>query len=410
MIEISINVREREDGHKPIRISAKAFDNVAISLRFDSVVSTFKFDLDFDPTNPDHAELMCPTHMHECVVKYVYENGAVQNLISGFMLSQGFANSNKPELSSIGGYSRPGLLQDCDIPIDCPQESNGLTFRQVVQRVLDSLNSVRKATINNPLKFKINSSRADQFLTDVDKRSSDGLSDSLDLRAIIEKVTQKSDTVIPKTTAQESTNALSYLKNIAIQKRLVLSHDGDGNLIVGIPNTNGKPLFEADFSQYGKFGITDARLIYDGQHSHSHITVIRQADKDGGNAAEYTITNPLCPIVYRPRVVTLSFGDDITIEQAARAELGNDLRCAVLKITLDRWEIDGKLIVPNNTIVVRDPKLYLYKKTVFFIEAVDLLENTDRKEAVLTCVLKSVYDDSTPINPFVEPGANTPLN
>lgn len=409
MIEISINVRERSDGHKPVKISAKAFDNVAISLRFDSVASTFKFDMNFDPLDPDHAELMCPTHMHECVVKYTYENGAVQNLISGFILSQGFANSNKPELSSVGGYSRPGLLQDCDIPVDCPVESNGLTFRQVVQRVIDSLNSVRKATINNPLKFRVQSSRADQFLTDVDKVTGGASKDTPSLRALLAKIVTKADTVIPKTTAHESNNALSYLKNIAIQKRLILSHDGDGNLLVGVPNISGKPIFDVDFSDYGKVGILDARLIYDGQHSHSHITVIRQADKDGGNAAEYTIENPLCPIVYRPKVVTLSFGDDVTIEQAARAELGNDLRCVVLKITLDRWEIDGKLLVPNNTVVVKDPRCYLYKKTKFLIDQVELIENTERKEAILTCVLTDVYGDGTPVNPFVEPGANTPL-
>lgn len=410
MIDVAINVRQRDgETHGNTRIPAQTFDNVTIDLKFDSVASTFKLDFDFDPQNKDHAELACPTHMHECEINYTYKSGFKRRLITGFMLSQGFANSQKPELAQLGGYSRSGLLADCDIPPDCPIESNGLTFRQVVEKVLKSLNSTRKATIGNPLKFKIGSARADEILNDVDHKKGEN-SDTADLRKILTQISTKADAVINKTTAPESVNALSYLKEIAIQKRLIISHDGYGNIIIGVPNTSGKPLFEVDNTEFGTKGITDIKLVIDGQHMHSHITVIRQADKDGGNAAEHTIENPLCPIVYRPKVVSLTFGDDVTIEQAARNELGNDLRGIVLKVTTDRWEIDGQLLLPNNCIIVKDPKNYLYKKTRFFIESVQLTTDGDQETAILTCVLPYVYNDATPVNPFVEPGKNTPLS
>lgn len=414
-VELAINVRSRDanetGGHKNIRIPAMIFDEMSINLKFDSVASTFKFGLDFDPINKDHAELACPTHMHECELDFIYDSGYKERMITGFMLSQGFGDTVKPEPASIGGYSRAGLLGDCDIPLSCPLESNGLTYTQVVGKVLNSLNAVRKATINNPLKFKIKSSRANQVLTDVDrKKKDDSGGDSANLQQLLAKIQKKTDAVIPKTTAPESQNALSYLKNIAIQKRLILSHDEFGNLIVGVPNTKGKPLFEVDNTEFGTIGITDIRCVIDGQQLHSHITVIRQADKDDGNAAEYTIENPFCPIVYRPKVVSLSFGDDVSIQEMARNELGNDLKAIRFKVSFDRWVVDGKLLRPNNTFIIKAPKAYLYEKTRLFIEEVDFIKNPKQDEVVATCVLTSVYDDDTPINCFVPKGKNTPLS
>jgi prophage tail gpP-like protein len=413
MIELAINVRQRDadangETHRNLRIPGKFFDEITITKKFDSVASTFKIGLLFDPFNEDHAELMCVTHIHECEIDYIYENtNKRQRMMTGFMLSQGFVNNSKSELSQVGGYSKAGMLQDCDLPPDCPLESNGLTFTQVVEKVINSLNSKRKA---GHFQFKIKSARANEILIDIDPKSDS--KDSSGVMALIAEIEGKAAATIPKTTAREAKNALSYLKDIAIQKRLILSHDALGNLVVGVPRTSGRPVLEIDNSKdgFGTVGVTDLRLVYDGTRMHSHITVIRQADKDGGNSAEYSgYPNPLVPIVYRPKVITLSSGDDITIEQAWRNELGNDLKGIVLKVTLDRWEINGKLLEENNIIEVCDPKLYLYEKSRWFIESIEYSKKPDSEGCVLTCVLPYVYNNEQAKNPFVAPGRNTPI-
>ncbi|NBR25516.1 MAG: hypothetical protein EBU08_17415, partial [Micrococcales bacterium] len=57
------------------------------------------------------------------------------------------------------------------------------------------------------------------------------------------------------------------------------------------------------------------------QGIHSAITLMKQADSDGGNAGEVTVYNPYSPIVFRPTVATQGSGDDNDTTTAARAEL-----------------------------------------------------------------------------------------
>ena len=67
---------------------------------------------------------------------------------------------------------------------------------------------------------------------------------------------------------------------------------------------------------------------------------------------------------------------------------------------MDRWDLNEKIIRPNKIITVQNPKLYLFKKTRFFIESVELTGNEKQTSAVLTCFLPEVYDSKTPKNIF----------
>lgn len=371
---LKVNTRQSNTGD-PIR-TVKYFTDFKMSLKYDSVASTFAFGFYFDPSNVEHAEIACVSHMHECQIFYDEEL-----LITGFTLSQTLVHSSVPELVQIGGYSKPGVLEDCDIPTKMyPLESNGKTFRQIVQRLISPFN----------FEFKI---------TDLAKKDANTRF----------TITEKADKEIPKSTAPESQNIKSYLTELATQKNLILTHDEFGNLLITEANTKAKPLFVFD-GAVGMEGITKLTLSYGGQALHSHITVIRQADQDGGNAAEYTIRNPFVPVAatYRPKVTTLTSGDDVTIEEAARNELAKELKAIVLKVEMDRGKIDGKFIRPNNTIIVKDREIFLYKKVTWFIESVDFEIDPKGEKCSLTCVPVYVYDNKTPENFFVDPHKNLP--
>src|SRR5688572_1535114 len=89
------------------------FNNFNLNLKFDSVASTFGFQFYFDPTNKEHAELACVSHFHEAIVEH---NDEV--LCTGYILSNVFNRGPKKQLVQFGGYSKPGVFEDCEIPPD----------------------------------------------------------------------------------------------------------------------------------------------------------------------------------------------------------------------------------------------------------------------------------------------------
>ena len=312
-IVLKINTRQSDTGDA-IR-TVKYFNQFKMSLKYDSIASSFGFNFLFDPNNPEHAEIACVSHYHECAIYYDEDL-----MINGYMLSQGFRDTSKPELVSIGGYSKSGVFEDCDIPtVMYPLESNGLSFRQICERILKQFNTHIKSQKNH---FKL-------IIADVASLNAS------------KSISQKADTTIPKSTAKESENIKSYLTNLATQQNLVLSHNPEGNLLITEAYTEGEPLFDLDVTNKNSqaaVGFLEMTMNFNGQPMHSHITVIRQASKDNGNAAEYTIRNPFVPVaaVYRPKTIVLTSGNDITIQEAAENEVRKELKNITLTIRLDR--------------------------------------------------------------------------
>src|SRR6185312_13981252 len=151
---VVINARQSNDLSAPVQ-QIDRFNNIKLHLQYDSVASTFEFELTFDPSNKKDAELISLSHMHECSIYYVHSNvgnfkdinykNSVTNkelLFTGTMLSNSFGHSSKPTTLKVAGYSRPGALEDCDIPVSkYPLESNGKTFRQIVSGILSKSGS-----------------------------------------------------------------------------------------------------------------------------------------------------------------------------------------------------------------------------------------------------------------------------
>jgi prophage tail gpP-like protein len=347
------------------------FNEFSLDLRFDSVASTFGFKFYFDPKNREHAELACVSHFHEAIVQH---NG--ETLVTGYILSQEFNSGPQKQMAQFGGYSKPGVLADCTIPPDLyPLQTNGLSIRQICERI---------AT-----RFKLKTKVTDSAQKDA---------------ALGYTVKQKADADVKQTSATESQNIMSYLTEICTQRNIVLSHNENGDLLLTEAETTKKPLFHVEDGLIG----TTIKLNFNGQGMHSHITVLKQASADGGNAGEYTIRNPYVPIVYRPNVVTANSGDDVTIQEAAINELAKELKNITLTVTTDRWEVDGKLIKPNNIITVYSPENFIYKKTEWFIESINFVGDNKKTTATLNCVLPEVYNGKMPKNIFVEVHENLP--
>lgn len=329
------------------------FNNFTLSLKYDSVGSAFSFSFYFNPDNPEHKEVMCIGHYHLCTVTH---NG--ETLLTGYILSQDFGDSPVPEMVSISGYSLPGVLEDCEIPTKLyPLQSDGISLKNIAEKLIQPFG----------LKLVVDSSVASLV-----------------------------NSTFKTSTASESQTVKAYLSELASQKNVVISHDEYGNLLFTKAKTRMQPVIDFNVPNGGIPG-TSMKLNYNGQAMHSHITLQKQADTEGGNASEYTIRNPfVIGSVYRPKTTSQNSGDDNDTEKAAKTALAAELKNIKLTITTDRWLIDEKIIKPNNTITVINPQVYLYNKSTWFIESIEYKGDEKINTATLNCVLPCVYDGSTP--------------
>lgn len=325
------------------------FNNFTLNLKYDSVASSFSFNFLYDSNNKEHVELGVIGHYH---IGKLEHNG--QLLVTGYILSQGFTDSGKKQLANFSGYSLPGVLEDSNIPtILYPLQFDGLSLLQIARKLVDRF----------------------------------------DLKVIVDpSVSSRINKVYDVSTANEKQSIKQYLSELASQRNIILSHDEKGNLLFTQSKATQKPILNFD----GGIPFTEMILTFNGQVMHSEITVMKQASSDGGNAGEATIKNPYVPFVYRPKVMVQNSGDDNDVSTTASMALAKELKGLKLVIKTDRWEVDGKIIKPNNIITVKNPNISLFKSSNWFIESVGLVGNEKKTTATLTCVLPEVYNGKVP--------------
>lgn len=333
------------------------FNRFQLNLKYDSVASTFSFDGYFNPDNKDHRELLHVGHFHPITVEH---NGEL--LVSGILLSEVFRDSSVKELTSLGGYSLPGVLEDCQIPTSIyPLQSDKLTLKEIAQKIIEPFN----------------------------------------LEMVIDPVvSRKMNAVYETSTANALQPIKAYLSELASQKNIILSHTPEGKLLFTQANTKKTPIIDFNIPEGGSIPGTAMSLTFNGQRMHSQITVLKQAGS--GNAGQSTANNPFVPFTFRSSVLVQNSGDDNDTQKAAKNALAKELQNIKLKITTDRWEVDDKIIKPNNIVSVINPNIYLFKKTNWFIESINFTGNEKRTTAVLNCVLPEVYNGKTPTNIFEE--------
>lgn len=328
------------------------FDSFTLTLRHDAIASSFGFSGYFNPDNQEHVDIYCIGHYH---IVTLFHNGEL--LLTGNILKEEFSSSKEKKLVTFTGGSLTDVLEHCEIPTSLyPLQSDSLSLRQIAQKLLAP--------------FKI------QMVVD-------------------SSVAQLMDGIFDTSTAKETQTIKGYLTELAKQKNILITHNEKGQLVFTKAGKNKTPILN-----YGDDGLPcpDMKLNFDGQAMHSHITVIKEQDPDGGgNAGESTVRNPfVINSVYRPKVVVQSSGDDNDTEQAAKNILAAELQNLKLMITTDRWELDGKVIKPGNYITVVNPDAYLQKRSTWFIEQVDLKGDSQSTTAVLTCVIPEVYNGNPP--------------
>jgi prophage tail gpP-like protein len=345
-----------------LRIGGKEitdFNSVDVQIKYDSVASTFSFQYRYDNTNEELSILNTPASYAECTIEY--ENPITRErelLITGTVLNHGFDDTPAAGLNGISGYSKTGVLEDCNIPVSLyPLQSDGKSLVQIIQKLIQP--------------FGIN------LIVD-------------------SSVASKANAIYDVSTAEPSDTIKGYITKIANQRDILITHDEKGNLLLTKAFPNEIPRY--NFAR--QIPVTASTFTFDGQQMHSEITVIKQASSEGGNAGQSSIKNPYVK-AFRPSVKIQDSGSDNDTDLAAKSALADELRAVSLTLNVDTWiDNDGKLWRPNTVFTYVNDEVAIFKVTKFFIETVQFTGNESQQTAVLSCVLPEVHNTVTPLNIF----------
>ena len=345
------------------------FESFRLNLKYDALASSFTFRYFFDPNNLEHKEFSCLGHYHVVTLKH---NG--ETLLTGQILSTAFNHSSVKELSAIGGYSLPGILEDCEITSPTPASS-----------VPFFLSPAQLTPIVSPYQF--DGMTLKEICTQLIKPF--GLSMVID-----PIVSSRMNDKFEESNARASQNIRSFISELTAQKNIIVSHNEKGQLLFTQISPTAKPIATFD----GSAPVTSMSLSFNGQVMHSHIRVISQADPDDVNANENEVRNPyVINSVYRPRVmVQNSRSTTLDVNQSAKNIRAQELKGIPLIIKLDRWDLNGKIIRPGQLISAINPNIYLYKKSNWVIEEVELEGDATKQTATLHCVLPETFNGQDP--------------
>jgi prophage tail gpP-like protein len=342
------------------------FNKFELGLNFNSVASVFSFDGFFDINNPDHKKLFKPLTYPSCEV--LFDN---KKIITGTILNYSSAIAGESSLTGISGYSKTGVLEDCEVSLDSyPLESNNLTLKEIAEKYCKPFGITVKVIDDHEIMTS-----GEAFLEG--------------FFGVEKKYTSVS--------AEPNETVKNYLAKLAKERGIILTHDADGNLVFIRKGTQQKSI--ATYTENKP--STKISLSINGQNIHSRISAQGQVSIGTDVSGMDTIKNLLLPTsVYRPTVKEQETGDNDDTISHAKLIRASELRNIQLTIETPEWYwFDGKqnhIILPNNIIDVISPSNYLSKKSQWFVESVDLSGDETKSIAIIKAVLPEVYTFEEP--------------
>jgi prophage tail gpP-like protein len=325
------------------------FQSASLTFRYNSVGSSFKLKGFFDQGNQEIRRLFRPLQFRRIVIK-----DDDRTVLTGTVINTSFTATKTEELATLTGYSLPGVLEDCQIPVSSyPLQFDNLSIKQIAEQLIQ------------PFGIRLV----------VDDLASEGANE-----------------VITRVTANDGQSIQDFISKTCSQKNLILSHDVRGRLVITRARTSGQiqTFFDAQTP------VTKLDSVFNGRGLHSDITVFKQTSIQGGNAAEESIENPFVSS-FRPTTRTQTTGTENDTQQAARNVLAEELRNINVTITTDRWYwLNGErleIMQPNRVVGVRSERAYLFGVQRWFVEEVTLNSDPSKQTGIVKLVLPEVYNN-----------------
>lgn len=332
----------------------------SITLKLDSIASTFSLKCRFMPENDKHKELFKPLQYHNIEIF----NSKGKLLLTGTILNHSFVSDSGKNLIVISGYSICGILEDVTIPQSLyPLENTNLSLKQIAQKLCN----------NFGIGLVVGSNAGNLNIVAVDTDGEDEVN-----------ITYK------KTVASPTDTCKGYLSKLTSQRNIILSHNAKGDVVLFKPNANAKPKYF--FNSENSLRMT---ADYNGQALHSSISVLRQPSEDNeGVSTVDSITNPLIP-VNRPTTKILSSGEDTDTSKAANNELASELKAIARTVELKGLFDD---LYPGDLVNIHSHETYSFAYSLYMVSEITLNFDEIEDYTSISLVLPETYTGQQPKN------------
>lgn len=341
------------------------FNTGSITLKLDSIASTFEFSVFFKPQEKEMQELFKPLQYKDIQIY----NSKKKLIFTGTILNHRFKTNKGRELVIISGYSKCGILEDVCIPPSAyPLESTNKSLKDIATQLCGLFGI--KLLVSDQAK-SISESAIEKKKRTVKEKSD------------FESIKAKSNSVFGRTSGKPTESIRDYLAKLASQKNIVLSHNENGDVL----------LFQPDYLQKPKYFFTRGNSIsievdYNGQALHSHIYIIRQPSDDNEGVSTQDVALNTLIGKYRPTAKIMSSGPDTQTKDAAKNELAAELKAIQCTV-----ELQGLFdeIYPGEIVNVHNHHVYAYAYTRWMVDSITLKFDSKSDTTVLNLVVPETF-------------------
>ena len=332
-----------------IRIDSTRFrfwTGVTIRRELDSF-DTIELSAPFEPEREEFRERFMP-----------FSYKPIDVSVGGPRLFTGTMVNPVPEISqetvtlSVSGYSKPGVLNDCNMPASAyPLEFNNQSLRGIAE------------TLAKP------------FGLAVEFDASPG--------AVFKRVSLERNKTI-----------LTFLADLAKERGFVIGSTEGGALAFRQPAGSGSIVARL---REGESPVTNITPQFNPQEYYSHVTGV--APSVIGLAGDsYTRQNSKLQGVLRPHVYEPGDSENADLSKAVAAKIARMFGNAVsYTVDLATWrDPTGELWAPNTRLTLTAPGAMIYNEYEFIVRSVELRRTETEKTATLGLVLPESFSSRIP--------------
>lgn len=339
-----------------------------ITLKLDSIASTFEFSSRFSANNKEHQQMFKPLQYKDVQIY----NSKNKLILTGTILNHRFKSNKGRELVVISGYSKSGILEDVSIPIDLyPLESTNRSLLDIANRLASYfginvlVSEQGKSITDTVIKGKTKA-----------KRAASTKSTYADLKA-------KANSVFGRTSASPSESIKDYLAKLASQKNIVLSHNEKGDVLLFQPDLMQKPRYF-----FTKGNSLEMSMDFNGQAMHSDVNIVRQpSDDNAGVSTTDTAKNSLVA-KDRPTTKILTSGEDTDTKDAAKNEVASELKAISGTVKLQGLFDE---IFPGEIVNVHNHYIYCYAYNRYIVDSITMSFNEQEDTTMLNLVVPESF-------------------
>jgi prophage tail gpP-like protein/phage tail protein X len=282
----------------------------------------------------------------------------IEVTVGGEALFSGTLVSVTPQLEpttktvTAGGYSLPGVLNDCTPPASAlPLEFDGQDLEAIAKKI------------------------AEPF----------GLGVQFDAPA---------GAVFERVACEAGKKSLMFLSDLARERGLVISSTEQGKLLFRQSAAAGVSVAKLE---QGKSPLLSVTPSFNPQEYYSHITGIEPVII-GLEGAQYTVKNDRLSGVIRPLTFTVNDAEGGDTQAAVSAKMGRMFaNMASYSARVATWrDHTGELWQPNTTIKLAAPDAMIYNEYAFLIRSVSFERQSNSTIATLGLVLPGAFSGEIP--------------